>query len=76
VDAPLTSDEKGIYFSYTLLLVVMSLVKRAKQPPVITTLKEGEQHPGGIVGTVVRYGILAGMWYLFAPGIFAAVTSL
>jgi hypothetical protein len=59
-----------------MLLAVMSLVKRAKQPPVITTLKEGQQHPGGIVGTVVRYGILAGMWYLFAPGIFAAVTSL
>ncbi len=58
-----------------MLLAVLALSKRAKQPPVITTLKEGEQSPGGIVGTIVKYGILAGMWYLFAPGILAAVVS-
>ncbi len=58
-----------------LLVAVLALSKRAKQPPVITTLKEGEQSPGGIVGTIVKYGILAGMWYLFAPGILAAVVS-
>jgi len=58
-----------------MLMTVMVLSKRIKQPPVITTLKEGEQSPGGIVGTVLKYGILAGMWYLFAPGILAAVAS-
>ena len=58
-----------------MLLAVLSLVKRVKQPPVITTLKEGEQSPAGVGGTVFKYGILAGMWYLFAPSLFAAVVS-
>ena len=57
-----------------MLLAVMSLVKRIKRPPVITTLKEGKQSAGGIVGTLIKYTILAAIWYLFGPGMLAAMT--
>ncbi len=64
-----------VFGGLLMLFAVLVLVKRVKQPPLIITLKEGEQKPGRIMGTVMKYGVMAGIWCLFAPGVFAAVIS-
>jgi hypothetical protein len=58
-----------------MILPVLALIKRIKDPTVITTIKRGEQRPGSIIGTTIKWVILVGVWYLFGPGIIAAIIS-
>jgi hypothetical protein len=58
-----------------IALAVMMLVQRFKTPPIITRLKEGPQKPSRGLGTAIKYAILAGIWYLFAPALYASIFS-
>ncbi len=61
--------------SLLMALAVMALIQRYKEPPIITKLQEGTQNPSRGVGTVIKYAILAGLWYLFLPAIFSSILS-
>jgi hypothetical protein len=56
-----------------MALAVMALVQRFKEPPIITKLKQGVQKPSRGIGTVIKYAILAGIWYLFIPALFSSL---
>lgn len=56
-----------------LALGVMALIQRFKKPPIITRLKAGTQKPSRGIATVIKYAILAGIWYLFLPALFSSV---
>jgi hypothetical protein len=58
-----------------MLFPLIILVKRIKQPTIITTIKKGKQRPGSVIGTTIKWAILIGVWYLFGPGIVAALIS-
>ncbi len=58
-----------------MLLAIMTLVKRIREPMIVTTLKEGKQRPGALFSTVIKYSILIGIWYLFAPNMIASLIS-
>jgi hypothetical protein len=58
-----------------MLFPVILLVKRIKEPTIITTIKQGKQRPGSVIGTTIKWAILVGVWYLFGPGIIAAIIS-
>ena len=58
-----------------MALVVMVLVQRIKEPPIVTTLKEGVQKPSRGTATAIKYAILAGLWYLFIPALFSGLFS-
>jgi hypothetical protein len=58
-----------------MFLPVMMLIRRIKEPTVVTTIKQGKQRPGSVIGTTIKWAILVGVWYLFGPGIIAALIS-
>jgi hypothetical protein len=58
-----------------MALAVMALIQRFKEPPIITKLQEGPQSPSRGIGTVIKYAILVGLWYLFLPPIFNSIFS-
>lgn len=58
-----------------MALAVMALMQRYKEPPIITRLQEGTQKASRGLGTVIKYAILAGIWYLFFPALFGSVFS-
>jgi hypothetical protein len=61
----------GLFMLFPLLVIV----KRIKKPTIITTIKQGKQKPGSVIGTTIKWAILVGVWYLFGPGIIAAFIS-
>lgn len=61
--------------SLFMALAIMALIQRFKEPPIITRLKQGAQKPGRGIGTVIKYALLAGAWYLFLPAFFSSVLS-
>lgn len=58
-----------------MLLAVLTLIRRIKEPMIVTTIKKGKQSPGAPLSTAIKYAILIGVWYLFAPGIVSSLTS-
>lgn len=58
-----------------LMLPMITFYKRLKVPMVVTTIKQGDQKPASMAGTVIRYAMLLAVWYLFGPGMVAAFAS-
>ncbi len=58
-----------------MLLTALVLFKRLKEPTIVTTIKQGKQRTGSVIGTVIKYAILIGVWALFGPGLISSLFS-
>jgi hypothetical protein len=58
-----------------MLFAILALVKRIKEPTVVTTIKQGEQRPGSPIVTIIKYVIFVGVWALFGPWIVSSLFS-
>lgn len=58
-----------------MFFAVMTLVRRIKQPTIVTTIKKGEQTSGALISTSIKYLIFVGVWYLFGPGMLHSILA-
>lgn len=60
----------GLIGTAMCLLALFVLVQRIKSPPVVQILQAKPYVPQSTIVTVFKYGLLAAIWVLFAPGVF------